>query len=91
MKLLHLEIALVVLMFCSLTGATQVVNDNEDLRETIKSLQKTVESLQVNFDLTHALERCSKVLYRSIAIQVTNGYNVKFFSHIWLVKIWKKN
>ena len=55
MKLFYLNIALAVLIFCSLTRATQVVNDNEDLRETIKSLQKTVENLQVTFGPTHAL------------------------------------
>ena len=92
MKLLYLNVGLVVLIFSSLTGATQVVNDNEDLRETIKSLRKTVESLQVTFGATQSslessLARCSKVKYWSIGIQVTDRYNANFLPHIWLLNI----
>ena len=51
MKLLRLNIALVVLVFCCSTRAAPVTDDNDDLREMI-------QSLQVLFCLTCALHVC---------------------------------
>ena len=39
MKLLNLNILFAVIIFCCLTGAEHVVDDNEELRETMRSLQ----------------------------------------------------
>ena len=39
MKPLFLNVALVVLTFCSSTGAAPMVDDNNDRRDVIKSLQ----------------------------------------------------
>ena len=55
MKLLHLNIALVILSFSYSTADAQGVNHNDDLRETIKSLQKAMESLQVNLSVCQGL------------------------------------
>ena len=50
MKLPYLSVVLVVLTLYRSAGAAPVLDDNDDLRETIKSMQKTIESLQVSFD-----------------------------------------
>ena len=39
MKLLNLNVLLAVIIFCCLIGAEHVVDDNDDLRETMRSLQ----------------------------------------------------
>ena len=84
MKLFHLNITLVALNCCSVIGGTQFVNKNEYLREMIESLQETVESLKVTFDLTFKSSpaRCNAGQYWSIWIKVTDAYQINFnFCH----------
>ena len=39
MKLLNLNVLLAIIIFCCLTGAEHMGDDNDDLRETMRSLQ----------------------------------------------------
>ena len=49
MKFLQFNVAMVVLSLCSSIGAASMPDDNDDLHDTIKSLQKALGNLQVKF------------------------------------------
>ena len=77
MKFVQLKFALVVLTLCSSIGAAPVVDDNDDLQQTIKSLQNAFGNLQVKFLARFKTSGDFSCLMKLRQIQITTHRHAK--------------